>query len=415
MSIKTLQKRLFEPAAGVSLLALLAVLPYSTAASNILEGLLLLFWLLSGTVREDLLRLASRAYARILLAFLALMFLSLAWTPADSAVAWEAVRKFRKIIVLFVAWCFLSSRPAWRDRFLWTGLISFGLLALICVGIYLDLPGFPEKNPGQGAILVKSHIAQGFIMSILVVIGVEKCLTGPEARTRLVGAAAALLAIVVTFFMTNGRTGYLSITAALLFLVIFYPCRVKPKFFVLAALVAALGVLGANSSRVMDRIAAVQSDLQEFSQGDADTSSGTRLTYWLTAAEIIREHPLTGMGVGGFSKVYCEKQTKETPEVCLKRWKSGNAHSDFLNFGAQMGLPGVLCWIAFLLCCFAAALKAQDLRNHLIGIGFLFAYAAGGAVNSFMWDVTEGTLAALCFAWILSMPGAPAVKAHPAT
>ena len=397
------QKKFIQPATGISLLALLALLPFSTAATNILEGFLILFWLSGGTVKEDCRRFVSQYFAKILLIRLGFAILSLLWTTVPGSVAWEGIRKFRKLIVLFVAWCFLSRNPLWRERFLWTGLISFGVLALICVGIGFEISGFPEKVPGQGAILTKSHIAQGYIMAILVVIGLEMSLRKGRLGKIILGACAALLAVGVTFFMTNGRTGYLAIVVALVAVVVSYPYKKNLKFIALVVALVVVGISAAVSTNVVNRTMEVKTDIQEFSEGNKHTSSGERLSYWTAALSILKEHPVAGIGIGGFGQFYCDTPGKtKVLKNCIRGWGSGNPHSDFLNFGAQFGLVGIFLWVAFLIVCFYTALRATTVRDRLIGMGFLFAYLAGGAVNSFMWDVTEGTLAALCFAWILS-------------
>lgn len=403
MNFQLCQKKFIQPATGISLLALLALLPFSTAATNILEGFLILFWLLGGTVKEDCRRFVSQYFAKILLILLGFAILSLLWTTVPGSVAWEGIRKFRKLIVLFVAWCFLSRNPLWRERFLWTGLISFGVLALICVGIGFEISGFPEKVPGQGAILTKSHIAQGYIMAILVVIGLEMSLRKERLGKIILGACAALLAVGVTFFMTNGRTGYLAIVVALVAVVVSYPYKKNLKFIALVAALVVVGISAAVSTNVVNRTMEVKTDIQEFSEGNKHTSSGERLSYWTAALSILKEHPVAGIGIGGFGQFYCDTPGKtKVLKNCIRGWGSGNPHSDFLNFGAQFGLVGIFLWVAFLIVCFYTALRATTVRDRLIGMGFLFAYLAGGAVNSFMWDVTEGTLAALCFAWILS-------------
>lgn len=404
VNFKLIQEKIFQPATGVFLLLLLAVLPYSTAATNIFEGFLIFFWLLGGTVKEDCQWCISQHFAKILLIFLGFVFLSLMWTTVPGSVAWEGIRKFRKLLVLFVAWCFLSRNPLWRERFLWTGLISFGLLALICVGINFGVPGFPEKVPGQGAILTKSHIAQGYIMAVLVVIGLEVSLRKEGLGKIILGACAAILAVVVTFFMTNGRTGYLAIAVALIAVVVSYPYKKNLKFAALVTALVAVGISAAISTNVVNRAMEVKTDIQEFSDGNKQTSSGERLSYWTAALAILKERPVAGIGVGGFGQFYCSAPDKtKVQKNCIRGWGAGNPHSDFLNFGAQFGLVGIVCWLAFLFVCFWTALQATTVRDRVVGMGFLFAYLAGASVNSFMWDVTEGTLAALCFAWVLSV------------
>jgi O-antigen ligase len=122
----------------------------------------------------------------------------------------------------------------------------------------------------------------------------------------------------------------------------------------------------------------------------ARISSAQRLEMYHTSLEIIREHPLLGIGTGAFPKAYAARGSDNLlPDL-------RNPHNEYLLFTVQIGLPG----LAALLCLFGlhwrlAPRLATPLECHLAR-GLVVAIAAGCLFNSLLLDHTEGLL----YAWL---------------
>jgi len=63
---------------------------------------------------------------------------------------------------------------------------------------------------------------------------------------------------------------------------------------------------------------------------------GDRPYWWRTSLEMIKEHPLTGIGPGRFEDEYAIRQPEGSVEI------PQHAHNTFLNIAAEMGLPALL-------------------------------------------------------------------------
>jgi O-antigen ligase len=72
------------------------------------------------------------------------------------------------------------------------------------------------------------------------------------------------------------------------------------------------------------------------------TSVGARFDYWEAAMRIARDHPLTGVGPGGFGAAYLEIKRPESEMTKL-------AHNDYLQQAADSGLAGALFYGAFII------------------------------------------------------------------
>jgi O-antigen ligase len=122
-------------------------------------------------------------------------------------------------------------------------------------------------------------------------------------------------------------------------------------------------------------------------------SNQQRLDFYRASLAIIEEHPLLGVGTGGFTRAYADK-TRGTDA-----FQTRNPHNEYLHFAVQLGLVG----LAALLFLFGqhwreSARLASPLECHLAR-GLVLAIAAGCLFNSLLLDHTEGLL----YAWLTGM------------
>lgn len=390
--------------AGVSILLLAFSIPYSTALVNFFSALCLVCWLFSGFVRDDVKKLFRSFAGKMLIAFLAIALLSIVWSEAPQNYILEGLAKLRKLLLVAVVWMLLARLERFQKLTLFSLFLSFSLLNLVCVGIYFGLPGFPEMTPGQGAIFMKSHIAQGYFLSLLACICAGMVILGVEWKTKLTGLIFLVLSLTVTFFMTNGRTGYACLACVLLVLPFAAPGTMKKKLLWLAVAGALIATTIVSSDRFEKRWNDAVLDVQELESGNRSTSIGYRLTAWKSSIEMVESSPLLGVGIGGWGVKFCQMQTDGVEEFdqCNRVIKIGNPHSDYFNWLAQFGILGFCLWMAFL---FAVVKRAAQFSSEyrVFLLAGLASYMVGALFNSFIWDISEGTLSALMFGWILAI------------
>ncbi len=71
-----------------------------------------------------------------------------------------------------------------------------------------------------------------------------------------------------------------------------------------------------------------------------------RLYHWYSSAMIIADYPFTGVGLGN-GKVHLESRMPETAPEIVKKYSGDSPHNEFLHFGIQVGLFGILFIILF--------------------------------------------------------------------
>jgi O-antigen ligase len=364
-----------------------------------------------------------------LAAFAALQAVSLAWTPSTKSGLNELADR-RWIWAMWVLWPVMMHRP------LLIGAIAIGFLAgniaqaLHIVGLRTGIPWLvwarlPDRNSGWW-----DPVVGGSVLVAALGLHLPAAIMG-RGRMRLLGlggAAITLLAIVAT-----GTRGAWIAAAALLALVILIaigrqtlarrlelaPHR-RSAFapaLILAFVVIATGAAGwlTVGETVMRRIAEARTEVARAQEGDYQTYTGARLLMASWAVEAFRQHPIRGVGAGGY-RVWTHQQLEARGEAHLTPRIHSHAHNAPLHIAATSGLIGL--GLASLVMIFAVRGGLAQLGDPARGEG-IGSYAAGpvcaliGLLFVGMFDVvhinsqTSALLAVLLGLCLISRPRLP--------
>lgn len=360
-------------------IALGASIPISTALDSVLFVLVLLAWLAGGGLREKVVGLRANPAALAALAFLGLLLLGMTWGPGSARDGWYYIGKYKDLVlVAALSGLFVS----YRDKRIALGafLAAMALTLVLSYAIWLT-----RDDP----VVFKFRITHGVFMSLAAFLAGLQALRESELRWRVLYGAGALLAAFNVLFMVEGRTGYL--VFAVLWV---YFCAAQWRWRGLAGavLVSSLAFTAAYlaDAPLFGRSATAASELREWGAGRGDeTSTGLRMNYYKTTAAIVREHPVLGVGTGGFVSAYREKiRGTSLPE-------SNNPHSQYLLTAAQLGAVGLAALIAMFAVMWWQAGR-MDPAARMAARALVLTIAVGSLFNSFLIDHAEGLL----FAWM---------------
>lgn len=377
--------------------ALGASIPVSPALDGVLFLVLLVAWAACGDFRGRLAALGSHPAALAALGFLAVLAAGLAWGPGSVRDGWYYLAKHLELVLLAVL-AGLALREADKRRALLAYLAAMAVTLALSYAIAAGILPVEESlnRSRQNPTVFKLHITQGVFMAFAAFLAAVEATRTTDKRWRAVLILGALLAAHNVLFMLQGRTGYLVLGALTVY---FFIARWRWR----GAAVAALAVAGTFATAYLaeaplfPRIEASRTELAEWREGRGDTSTGLRMDYYRTSLEIIRQHPLVGVGTGGFVHAYREQVAGSG------RPESNNPHNQYLLVGVQLGLLGVAALLALFgtLWWQAGRLSAPE-RMALRGL--VLVIAGGSLLNSFLLDHAEGML----FAWMAGMLLAPA-------
>jgi O-antigen ligase len=256
----------------------------------------------------------------------------------------------------------------------------------------------PKQAEPFGPYINRHHFA-GY-MELVLAMPLGLMFAGAVERDRVLLYAFACAMMAIALVMTNSRGGMLSMVCEILFLAVVAATvharrrrgeepedratRVRAAATRLGlglAMIFAVfvGVLYFGGDEAITRLA-----------GTVDSSDPTtgRTHFWRGAVGIIKDHPLTGAGLGAFSAAYPHYDTANG------NYRLEQAHNDYLQIFSDGGVVGGVLGLAFVFWLFRTALRRMQTRDKLrrgVALGALSG-CVGVLVHSF-FDFTLHTTA----------------------
>jgi O-antigen ligase len=311
---------------------------------------------------------------------------------------WDGLRYLSKykelLLIALLIPCFQDERTRRR------GLLAFALALVLTllfsyainIGLLPEYFFMPGKTPGMtgsfNPVTFKFSVTHNILIAIAAFMFAQMARYASVTGIRILWGVLSMLAIFNVLFVVQGRTGYLIL--ALLLVYIFFDMW-KWKGLALAAILGTLLIAGAylGSDTFRSRITKAANEFSQWRPDQAAAvgdSVGLRMEWYRNSLEIIRDHPVFGVGTGGFRQAYAEK-IKGTGML-----PTANPHNQYLLIATDLGLLG----LGFLLYLFyrqwrLAKLLPSALERSLAH-ALLLAIMSGCLFNSLLLDHTEGLL-----------------------
>lgn len=376
--------------------------PISTALDNILLALLLIFGLImhgKDTFRIGYLNPVARASMLLFGILLAAIFYG--ETPISGAV--DILGKYIDLALIPLFMAVMRKDQNWNSGlagFMLAMMVTLALSYMLGFGILDVQPWMWERSENVDIpAIFRNYLTQNTFMAMAVFVALLRMREAADIMKRFLWGAFALLGISNVLFMMAGRTGYVIMLVLVSWFawttLTRYSGKGKPKGWRLAIaiiLMMAAAISGAYSfsSRLHNRIDLAVSELSAWQPGvRSDTSVGDRMEFYYNALQISRQHPIAGVGTGGFYSAY-EKQVEGK-----NLWVVGNPHNEYLLITVQTGLIGLF----FLLYLFYTQWRYAPLLDSAFkqdaARGLVLATMADSLFNSPLLDHAPGLLFAL--------------------
>ena len=232
-------------------------------------------------------------------------------------------------------------------------LVMLSPLAARSLAVVSQAPEQLKELFGPGSAAVNPNILGG-AMALIIPILLAFVLRRPPSRRALIAQVAAgmlLLALCLAIAITNVRGAYIGIAtgcAAVVFL------TERRSLWLVPIGVAAIliGIWQIGWPNVVDWI---------LSTG-ANTSLEGRLEVWSRALYMLQDFSFTGIGMGAFNQVanILYPFFLVGPDTQIP-----HAHNLFLQVGVDLGLPGLIAYLALLGLCAWMALDVYETSRRL--------------------------------------------------
>jgi len=266
------------------------------------------------------------------------------WSDAlRSLFAW------RRMLLLPLAAVLFFDTPS--KRLVLKVLVVACLIAtLVSFATFVTNFRFSERlDPG---IVFHDYAVQGTTFSLAAIACVAALIRPANfAGDRLLGnrpAMALILALLVidVVFVLWGRTGAFAIVLMSAATAVFLVGGTWRTKALVGLAIAACGVVVLLASPHMrSRLADGVNEIANVDQSERGTRFGTRIVFWRNTARMIADHPVIGVGTGGFQTAYAA-YVRGTPG--WQGHETGDPHNQFLKFQAEQGLLGSLAFLFFI-------------------------------------------------------------------
>ncbi len=411
MSTMTLSSYFVRPqeridqAAKVMLVLSLFWMPISTAATNVFMGLTLIAWLLSGGFRERWHELRGNWFAYATIALFLMMCIGSLWSTGSREDILFQLHKYAKLLFMLPA-ITLMQEDKWRQR----GLAAFGIAMLVTLVLSLISVVWPlpfvrgtAGGPSDNHFVFRDHIAQNLMMSFFALLAAAKWQSDPQKSHRLFWLFLAILSIIDILFFVQGRTGYVSLAFnAAVFVMFLHNPRLRIASLFVMVLIAVLATQYSSNFKSRINLAVTEYQAQEEKKL---TSIGQRVEFTKKGIQLIMERPLYGFGTGSYHKEFC--RVADTQEWCLAG--SFHPHNQFIAFGVQLGLMGILAYLAYIAVAVWQLLKTSP-ENRMLGIGLVATLVADSIFHAPLFLIAEAAFFMLLFPLFMSTQAAARPK-----
>lgn len=327
---------------------------------------------------------------------------SLLWTVAPLADALGSVAKYGKLLMVVLLLYLIRDRR--EGLFALLAFVSAQVFLLVSSWLlffHLPVPWATSNMALTQYAVFSSYLDQGIMSAVVAAMCWHLRSLMPGRLGRYSAVLIALLALSNVLFVLGGRTGHV-VAIALLSLAIMWelPGKYRAAVVVLPFLLALL--LFASSSKVRDRLTLVKTEVQSYSAETASTtSSGIRLGLWRSAVDIMTQHPIAGTGVGSWSTEHNRLQRARNPDH-VDIQGNGNPHQEYLLWGVQLGIPGILLFIGLMVSMLRDSLRMEKTCARSMQ-SVLAALAVACLFNSSIYDALIGDFFCIAMGLLLAV------------
>lgn len=380
------------------------VIPLSTAATNVVLGLVLLFWILdniSDRFQRWVSVLKTNPVAFMGLVVFLIHAAGILYTGGGKDRISESLMDGAKFLFISLAMIYFKDKQ-YHSRLLFAFSLAMGITLVLSCLLWMDrLPGFiPEKGNPLDSYVFLNHIAQNLFMAYMSFLAAVRArAAGRTYGQRIFWAGFSLLALVNVLFMVGGMTGHL--VAGVLFLYFFLSWdRTKSLIVAGSVLLILAGFAWMNpSNSIFLRSHRMIEEIKAWEYGKKASglsSSGLRLEFYANTVKIIKENPFRGTGTGGFENAYRQLTEKTGMNP------TDNPHNEYLMMTAQFGFAGLAALLGFFLAQWRIAGFLGSSGQTVAARGFVLTIVFAAMVTSPLQDNAEGWFFALMSACLFA-------------
>ncbi len=333
-------------------------LPFKAFTLNIIPELVFLMWLFEGGLYQKYQRLKQEKILWILIGISTIVLASFLWSDSiyDGYYGAKTTNGLHhwfgkygyKLLIIPVLLTHVNKKLLMQS--ISAFLAAMFIAEIVSYGIFFDLWEIGIGTPHDPVPFMHHTYYSTFLVFTIFILLVR--FQKEQIITLKLFYLLFAFSATINLFINGGRTGQLAfLLSALYYAIYHYRLSIKSVSITLVALFSIYTIAYQTSPVFKARMHDTKQSLHKLSNNQMQTSFGQRVAIWIAAVDIIKEHPILGVGVGDAKKAIQNIQKEKYPDRPFIS-SMPHIHNQFLQTYLDSGIIGFLLLVLFfyLLC-----------------------------------------------------------------
>jgi len=267
---------------------------------------------------------------------LILLFLGIVWlstlTSEETSAFYTTVDhpsvKMTKVVIFLLMMSHVVTTPKRLDALLWVLVAGTLILGLQAFTTPLSQFARGRLESVGGPDFSEANFLAAFLASMLPLIGAQFFRTGWPGKLLCLASGVFTTNAII---LTRSRGALVGIAGGALAAVLFAPKKHRGKILIGLAIALAGGIYLTDPG-FLYRASTITTEEEEM-----DSSAQSRIETWEASVDLLRDHPLLGVGAGNFLQAIGRYNPK---------YEGRDAHNTYVRCYSELGIPGIAILLA---------------------------------------------------------------------
>jgi O-antigen ligase len=337
------------------------------------------------------------------LVFIVVIVANMFHGPASWFEALTALEGWRRALLMPLALAVFDDEDS--KRLALKTLLAMCLVGVLGSFVTADLAIWLSEKMPPG-IVFRNYTSQGLTFTIAMIAAIAAVMRPDTfAGDRILGnrlamaAMAALMAFDIVFILP-GRSAYVAVLVmGVVTVALLARGSWRMKAVAGTAILVTVGLLFAASPQIWNRFAQGFEEIATVDSAPVGSSFGQRVVMWRNTAKMIADHPVFGVGTGGFRDGYRPYIQGDTG---WQNFETGDPHNQFMKFQGEQGIFGLAAVLFFI---FRVITCPGPAPYRQLAVAIMISWCATSLANAHFSTFVEGRLLFFWLGVLLAGPG----------
>lgn len=364
-------------------------MPITPVGVNIAIFASLLLGSFSASIRARYAELLHEKVFVYFLLFYALLVASSVYGPGSLELKLHNLGKYLELAYLPML-AAIVYKQSYREKALHCFSVSMAITLLLSFLLYFHFPlkdfafGWTPRGNESNPVIFKLHITHNFFMAFAVFLWFQLARRSVSISTKIIYFSLVFLGLFNILAMVEGRTGYLTLLALAVALIL---DRLSIKKVIVSLLILVIAAFAAYQwvPKVNSKVNIAISEVAAWEPNQGSTTSmGLRMDFWHASYVIFKKSPVFGSGITGFEEEY------KLLVAGTDREPSNNPHNQYLLFLNQIGIVGLVAFLWLNWVVWRESYRLTPMWGVWVR-AIVLGYGAANLVNALLIDSAEGS------------------------